>query len=127
MKTLISDNSFESFINTYDDTTQNILISLDAICKKETKEVAKIFGHDIIGYGMITYSNTYLTNQPWFKVGFRVTKQGISLYLSAYKQSLYDLADQLKITYGKGCFYMKKKDYHRLESIETLIKHTLEN
>lgn len=127
MKTILTDRSFESLLHTYDVTTQNVMNALDAICKKETKEVAKIFGHDIIGYGMMTYSNTYVKHQPWFKVGFRVTKQGVSLYLSAYKQSLYDLADQLKITYGKGCFYMKKKDFHRLEDIKILITHTLEN
>ena len=125
MKTIPSDYTLDDLMKLYDKDVQEVILSLDAICKKESNSVAKIFGRDIIGYGDITYSNTYVKDQPWFRVGFRVSKIGITLYLNAYNETLYKLADELNITYGKGCYYMKKKDFQRLEAIQLLIKTSL--
>lgn len=127
MKTVPQVISFETFISQYDSKTQEVLLKLDAICKKETKSVAKIFGRDIIGYGDMTYSNTKLKDQPWFKIGLRVSKTGMTLYLSAYQEELYKLADSIGLKYGKGCFYMKKKDFSKLENVELLIHQSLKS
>lgn len=125
MKTVPQHISYDEFIQQYDKDTQDILKKLDSIIIKLTKSHPKIFGRDIIGYGAMTYSNTYLKDQPWFRVGLRVSKVGITLYLSAYQEALYELADSFGLKYGKGCFYMKKRDFKYLNHIETLIEQSL--
>ncbi len=68
-----------------------------------------IWGKDIVGFGNMTYSNTYVKDQPFFKLGFRKSSTGYTLYLNAYDKALYQLADQHHIKHGMGCFYLKKK------------------
>lgn len=127
MKTTVSSLRLEDIIGNYEPEIQTIMLTLDTICKKETKTVAKIYGRDMIGYGEITYSNTYVKDQPWFKLGFRVSKTGITLYLNAYNEALYHLAEQLNIKHGKGCYYMKKKDFNNMTSIQQLISISLQS
>ena len=127
MKTTVSSLRLEDIIGNYELDIQNVMLKLDAICKKETNSVAKIYGRDMIGYGEITYSNTYLKDQPWFKIGFRVSKTGITLYLNAYNEALYHLAEKLNIKHGKGCYYMNKKDFDNMTLIQQLISISLQS
>ena len=111
MKTIrIDDIQVDDVLKRYDDATSIQMKTVIEDIETLTQEIPSVWGDDIIGFGNITYSNTYVKNQPFFNIGIKKTKAGYSLYLNAYDENLYQLADTLNIKHGMGCYYLKQKD-----------------
>ena len=111
MKTIRRDDiQVDDVLKLYDDETSIQMKTVIKDIEKLTHETPSVWGDAIIGFGNMTYSNTYLKNQPFFNIGIKKTKAGYSLYLNAYDENLYQLADTLKIKHGMGCYYLKQQD-----------------
>jgi hypothetical protein len=122
--TLRKDLNFQAFVSTFQPNIQNEFNHLSRMIFELTTWKPNIWGNDIVGFGHITYSNTYLKDQPYFNIGIRKTTKGYTLYLNAYDQKLYEIADQYHIKYGVGCFYLKTQDIYK-EGIKQLIQQNL--
>lgn len=125
MKTTIRDDfTVDEYLNQLELFDQNTLKRYIDMMMEYTHLKPSIWGKDIIGFGQTTYSNTYLKDQPYFRFGLRKTAKGYTLYLTAYDQQLYDIADKYHIKHGAGCFYLKNDHLH-LEGFQQLILKTL--
>ena len=122
--TLRRDLNFQEFVSSFQLNIQLEFNHLTQIISELTTWKPTIWGKDIVGFGHITYSNTYLKEQPYFNIGLRKTTKGYTLYLNAYDQKLYEIAQQYNIKHGVGCFYLKTQDIYN-EGIKQLIQQTL--
>ena len=113
MKTTLRKDIFvDDFLTSFNEKDHLDMSYMIQTIEHLTSWKPNIWGNDIVGFGNMTYSNTYVKNQPFFKLGFRKSSTGYTLYLNAYDKALYQLADQHNIKHGMGCFYLKKKDIH---------------
>ena len=99
--------------------------SLVSLFEKLTGEKAVVWGaYFIIGFGEYSYSRKgSKETHRWFKSGFAVRKNKVTLYLTTdldlYEERLSELGPH---TRGRGCLYLKKLADVRLDVLEKLIK-----
>lgn len=120
MKTVKQDIDVNAFINTYPEAQAKALKLIVETVSQTLNETPSIWGRDIIGFGEITYSNTYVKNQPFFLIGIRAAKHHVTFYLNAYQTSLMEFAETHNIKHGKGCFHVKKA-HERLDVVRQLV------
>jgi len=101
---------------------------LDAMFRRATAEVPKMWGPSIIGYG--TYNTTYASGREvtWMRAGFSPRKAKHSLYLmGGYcdENSARRRDEQLeklgKYSRGKSCLYINKLADVDLKILEEMI------
>ena len=103
---------------------QKEAITLVDLFERLTGEKAVVWGdYFIIGFGTYSYSRKGSKDvYTWFKSGFAVRKNKVTLYLTTnldlYEELLLDLGPH---TRGKGCLYLKKLTDVRLDVLENLI------
>lgn len=122
--TLRRDLNVQEFVSSFQLNIQLEFNLMIQIISELTTWKPTIWGKDIVGFGHITYSNTYLKEQPYFNIGLRKTTKGYTLYLNAYDETLYEIAQQYNIKHGVGCFYLKTQDIYK-EGMKQLIQQTL--
>jgi len=121
MKTVKQDIDVYQFINTYPlEVAHALKIIIDEI-SSITQTSPTLWGKDIIGFGDTTYSNSYVKDQPYFKLGLRAASKHVTFYLNGYQDDLLAFADAYNIKHGKGCFHVKKAHEH-LDIIRKLIQ-----
>ncbi|MGA0351833.1 MAG: hypothetical protein ACO3MF_03695 [Acholeplasmataceae bacterium] len=125
MKTVKQEIKVQEFLYTYPTDRKKALEKVISVMTKVTGETPAIWGKDIIGFGEMTYSNTKLKDQPFFKVGLRMAKNHMTLYLNAYHQGLMDYADLKGIKHGMGCYHIKKA-HEKLDQVKALLKLSME-
>lgn len=125
MKTVKQEIKVQEFLNMYPTEKKEALDIVIQEVMKVTGEIPTIWGKDIIGFGEMTYSNTKLKDQPFFKVGLRMAKNHMTLYLNAYHQALMDYADLKGIKHGMGCYHIKKA-HEKLDQVKALLKLSME-
>ena len=125
MKTVKQEIKVQEFLNTYPTDQKKALEKVISVMTKVTGEIPAIWGKDIIGFGEMTYSNTKLKDQPFFKVGLRMAKNHMTLYLNAYHQGLMDYADLKGIKHGMGCYHIKKA-HEKLDQVKALVKLSMD-
>jgi len=103
---------------------QSEATTLVALFEKLTGEKAVVWGeYFIIGFGKYSYSRKGSREVlSWFKSGFAVRKNKVTLYLTTdldlYEELLSELGPH---TRGRGCLYLKKLADVRLDVLEKLI------
>jgi len=124
MKTIKNSMPVETLLEQYPEATKNTLKLVVNYVQKLTGNKPTIWGKDIIGFGEMTYSNTKVKDQPYFKIGLRQANKHITLYLNAYRPDLMTFADDHGINHGMGCFHIKKA-HEKLDQINTFITLSL--
>ena len=90
MKTILRKDVFvDDFLTTFNEKDHLDMSYMIQTIEHLTSCKPNIWGNDIVGFGNMTYSNTYVKNQPFFKLGFRKSSTGYTLYLNAYDEALY--------------------------------------
>lgn len=88
----------------------------------------RMWGASIIGFGRYHYKSDRSKQEgDWPLVGFSPRKAAISLYVYSGCTGQDDLLTELgKFKMGKACIYIKKLSDINLETLEKLIKTTVE-
>lgn len=108
LKTKVNTDSVVKFIGSVDNPIRRKdSIKLLGILEEIFDEEPRMWGDSIIGFGDAKYSNSQKKEYDWFKVGFSPRKNSLSLYLVAYSEYIYKLADRMNLKHGKGCVYIK--------------------
>lgn len=103
---------------------QHETITLIGLFEKLTGQKAVVWGeYFIIGFGEYSYSRKGSKEvYTWFKSGFAVRRNKVTLYLTTdldlYEELLNELGPHSR---GRGCLYLKKLAYVRLDVLEKLI------
>lgn len=126
LKTKISDRSVLDYLNGVNDINRKTdAFKLLDIIKEVYDESPKMWGDSIIGYGSTTYTNSQNKVYDWFLFGFSPRKKAITLYLTAYSEHIYHLADQAGLKHGKGCIYIKSMEKTDVSIIKEMIEYTI--
>ena len=92
--------------------------------EKLTGEKAVVWGeYFIIGFGQYSYSRKGSKEvYTWFRSGFAVRKNKVTLYLTTDLDQYEELLNELgPHTRGRGCLYLKKLADVHLDALEKLI------
>ncbi|MBI9008872.1 MAG: DUF1801 domain-containing protein [Tenericutes bacterium] len=123
LKTKLSSDSVEQFINSIEDSKRKRdSLNLMSIISTLTISKPKMWGKSIVGYGNITYTNSTKKEYDWFQFGFSPRKNALTLYLTAYSEDIYSLADKAGLKHGKGCVYIKDIDSLDITVIKKMIQ-----
>jgi hypothetical protein len=125
MKTVLQDIDFKTFVQHYDEAIQQELNLITSQITSRTQKVPQIWGKDIIGFGHMTYSNSYVKDQPFFLFGLKVTHAGYTLYLNMYDALLFNYASVHHIKHGQGCYYFKRHQKDTMDPMLHLIQISL--
>ena len=104
--------------------------SLLTLFETVTGASAKIWGdYFIIGFGHYEYQRKNSKDWfKWFKVGFAVRPNRVTLYLTTDLDAFADELEQLgPHTRGRGCLYLKKLAQVDMAILELIIKKALKH
>ena len=93
------------------------------VIKEVTKETPRIFGENIIGFGLYSYESKAKCSGEWFHIGISPRKAGISLYTMCYEnKEVNKIKEQLVgVKLGKACITIKKYEKINKELLKKLI------
>lgn len=116
--------SVKKFIDTVEDEQKRkdsyVLLN---IMKKVTKEVPKMWGPSIIGFGKYEYRYESGHGGEMCITGFSPRKAAFSIYLLAGPNNSPELMKKLgKYKMGKACLYIKRLSDIDIKVLEELIK-----
>jgi len=127
LKTQKTDASVLKYISSLEnEKRKSDSFKLINIIKKVTNEMLKLWGTSIIGYGSMKYTNSTKKEFEWFKFGFSPRKNALTLYVTAYSEYIYQIADSNGLKHGKGCIYIKDIEKIDEKVIEEMINYSLE-
>jgi Domain of unknown function (DU1801) len=127
-KTKETDASVQEFLEgVTDEQRRTDCLAVMKLLTKITKAEAKMWGANIIGFGIfrLRYPNGRVID--WMQVGLSPRKQNLTIYIhGAYVQGGLDTQEQLlqglgKFKTGKGCLYIKKLEDIDMRVLEKLI------
>jgi hypothetical protein len=100
------------------------------ILKKIISEIIgcepKMWGKKVIGFGSYHYKYESGQEGDSCLIGLSPKKQNITLFLAPYFDEENVWVDKLgKVTFGKGCVYIKKIEDVDLKALKTLILHSV--
>jgi hypothetical protein len=127
LKTKISDQSVEKFLDTVaDDNTRRDCYTILNIMKDITRAEPRMWGSSMVGFGSYHYKYESGREGDWFLTGFSPRKQNLTLYImSGFNE--YDELMQKLGTYktGKSCLYVKRLDDIDPVVLKKLIKKSI--
>lgn len=124
IKTKPTELSVDSFINSLpDEQKRSDSFALLKMMEKATKEMPKIWGTSMIGFGLKRYkSPTSGREVDWFKIGFSPRKANFSLNLVLDIKQHTALLNKLgKHKTGVGCLYINKLQDVDVKVLQELI------
>lgn len=112
LKTKKTDASVDDFLNSVvDEQKRKDCFEILKMMKQVTKEVPKMWGSSIIGFGSYHYKGASGREGDWMLTGFSPRKQNLTLYLMGGFDLHKDLLKKLgKYKTSVGCLYIKKLD-----------------
>lgn len=122
----ITNQSIQSYLDTLDPNRLEAIQYLVEEMRQVTQLEPKLWG-TIIGFGKLYYK--YKTGHDGYMpiIGLSSRKQAITLYLSFDIEQYPELQSLGKITYSKGCLYIKKLSDVNLAVLRELIRKTAED
>jgi hypothetical protein len=97
------------------------------LMKKVTKSEPSMWGDSIIGFGDYHYKYASGREADWFAAGFSPRKQNLTLYLMSGFGGYEEVLSRLgKHSTGKGCLYIKKLDDIDLDTLEELVRKSVD-
>jgi hypothetical protein len=127
IKTKVSEDSVEDFINSVEDATKRQdSFKLLEIYKRVTDEKPKMWGSSIIGFGQYHYKSERSRQEgDWPLAGFAPRKQSLTLYVMPGFVDYDDLlADLGKHKTSKACLYINKLADVDIKVLEKIIKRS---
>jgi Domain of unknown function (DU1801) len=133
LKTKVNEANVEEFLETVaDDQRRTDCLAVMKLLAKITKAEAKMWGANIIGFGIFRLRYPNGREIDWMQVGLSPRKQNLTVYLhGGYVQGGLDTQEQLlqglgKFKTGKGCLYIKKLEDIDMIVLERLITASIE-
>jgi Domain of unknown function (DU1801) len=125
LKTKVNETSVEDFLsNIPDEKKRKDAFEVLELMQTVTKQPAKMWGANIVGFGKYNYKYESGREGEWFLTGFSPRKQNLTLYLLGGFEQHDDLMQQLgKYKASKGsCLYVNKLEDIKLPVLKKLIK-----
>ena len=128
-KTQKNDASVEKFLNKVDDEKKrDDSFAVLSLIRDITGLEPAMWGDSIVGFGSYRYKYASGREGEWPLVGFSPRKQNLTLYImSGFDQYETLLADLGKYKTGKSCLYINKLEDVELETLESLIKQSVDH
>jgi len=127
-KTVANNEDVENFLSNIENDQKRIdAFELLKLMKDITKEIPKMWGNSIVGFGEYHYVYESGREGDMFLTGFSPRKQDITIYIMTgfgkYKQKLIKLG---KHRIGKSCLYIKKLENVDQDNLKELITDSVE-
>ncbi len=129
LKTKPTDASVEEFLNNVENPRRKQDgKALLEIMKRITKELPKMWGSSIIGFGSYKYRYASGREGTWPKVGFSPRKRNLSIYILPNLEAYSELLTQLgKHKTGKSCIYINKLEDINQDVLEKIILKSIQS
>jgi hypothetical protein len=129
LKTKLNDASVEDFINAVkDEQTREDCRAVAKLMQEATKAEPKMWGANIVGFGIYTYKYASGKTGDWPMVGFSPRKQNLTLYVMGGFEDHDELMEKLgKFTCGKSCIYIKRLSDLHLPTLKKLLKASIKH
>ena len=127
IKTKVSDESVEDFINSVENKTRRQDgFKLLEIFNRITGEPAKMWGSSIIGFGKYHYKSERSRQEgDWPLAAFSPRKQNLTLYVTPGFVDYTDLLTNLgKHKTSKGCLYINKLADVDMKVLEKIVERS---
>jgi len=110
LKTKVNSASVGKFLSSIENKTRQADAKrLLTIFKEVTNTKPKMWGENIIGFGLYKYKYESGREGAWFTTGFSPRKQNLSIYIMPGFSEVSHLLDKLgKHKVGKSCLYVNK-------------------
>lgn len=128
IKTKQTDQSVEALLNgiKVDKKRQDSFAILE-LMKQVTGKEPKMWGDSLVGFGNYHYKYASGREGDWFLVGFSPRKQNLALYIMSGFTDYDDLLNKLgKYKTGKACLYINKLEDIDLQTLEVLVRLSVE-
>jgi hypothetical protein len=133
LKTKANETSVKTFLETVtgEQRRQDCLVIMKLL-GKITKAEAKMWGANIIGFGIFRLRYPNGREIDWMQVGLSPRKQNLTLYIhGGYVQGGLDTQEQLlqglgKFKTGKGCLYINRLEDIDMTALEKLITTSID-
>ncbi|MCL4858009.1 MAG: DUF1801 domain-containing protein [Caldilineaceae bacterium] len=128
LKTKPTDQSVEEFLNNIpDEKRRQECRTVAQLMQAATGAEPKLWGSSMVGFGSYHYKYASGHEGDAFLTGFSPRKQNLTLYIMAGFEHYDELMQKLgKYKTGKSCLYIKKLDDVDLETLESLIRRSVE-
>lgn len=129
LKTKLNDASVEDFINAIkDEQIREDCLAVSKLMQEVTKAEPKMWGANIVGFGMYTYKYASGKTGDWPLVGFSPRKQNLTLYVMGGFEDHDELMEKLgKFTCGKSCIYIKRFSDLHVPTLKKLLKASIKH
>jgi hypothetical protein len=127
LKTRLNDASVAGFLNKIEDEEKRAdSFEILKLMQQITRQVPKMWGSSIIGFGNVHYKYESGREGDWFITGFSPRKQNLTLYVMGGFNPHADLLKKLgKHKTGVGCLYIKKLKDVDTRVLKELIKQSV--
>jgi hypothetical protein len=130
LKTQPTSDSVDAFLNAIPDKQRRSdCFRLLEIMKKATGIEPEMWGSSIVGFGRYKYKSGSGSGHEseWFKTGFSPRKLDLTLYIMPGIERHKDLLKKLgKHKTGRACLYIKRLEDVDLQTLDQLIKRSLD-
>ncbi len=128
-KTKLTEASVTDFINAVkDEQARADCWAIVELMQKVTKAEPKMWGANIVGFGMYTYKYASGKTGDWPMVGFSPRKQNLTLYVMGGFEDHDELMEKLgKFTCGKSCIYIKRFSDLHVPTLKKLLKASIKH
>jgi hypothetical protein len=133
LKTKANEANVQEFLETIsDDKRRKDCLEVMKLLAKITKAEAKMWGANIIGFGIFRLRYPNGREIDWMQVGLSPRKQNLTVYIhGGYVQGGLDVQPELlqglgKFKTGKGCLYIKKLEDIDMTMLERLITTSID-
>lgn len=129
LKTKLNDASVADFLNAVkDEQARADCWAIVELMQKVTKAEPKMWGANIVGFGMYTYKYASGRTGDWPMVGFSPRKQNLTLYVMGGFEDHDELMEKLgKFTCGKSCIYIKRLSDLHVPTLKKLLKASIKH
>ncbi len=127
-KTQENDASVEAFLNAIEhDGRRSDCETVNEIMRRVTGKEPKMWGDSIVGFGRYHYKYASGREGDLFVTGFSPRKTALTVYIVPGFTRFEKLTKRLgKYKTGKSCLYIKKLDDIDLDTLEELIRLSVE-
>lgn len=110
LKTQQHDGSVDAYLALIEEKQQRAdALRLREMMEEITREPARMWGDQIIGFGHYHYRYASGREGDWFLCGFAPRKKQLSVYIMAGMEQFPELTRELgKFKTGKSCLYIRK-------------------
>lgn len=110
LKTKVNAASVEDFLNSVTNEKKRAdCYEIHRLMSEVTKEVPKMWGASIVGFGSYHYKGASGREGDWFLTGFSPRKQNLTLYITGGFDLYTDILQNLgKFKTSMGCLYINK-------------------